>query len=471
MPKMPDISSILGEQIRDVPNLGTEGELRELPVEDVHPNPGNFYPPIDSAAMEDLQESIQANGVLEPLLVVRDGDGYRLISGHNRLQAVRHLHLCGPDAQRWATVPCRILPPMDKLREQTAIIEANRQRKKTPQVLQQEAEELTRLYTERKKAGEELPGRVRDRVAEALQISAARASRLAAIKTGLKVPGFQRMWREGDINESVAYEISKLDLDQQYRLLDYHIDGVRPLNLSTLRRFGTIYHKLCKGACQVTGRACEIADQQYDAFFRGGEWTGCAGCCKNCNRRDTCATVCGHCRPEETEPEAPERNPAVDDPRLKWETMRDAFSSRVKALREATGLSRKEFAESIGWYPGTYSGSENGTLPGSERIPLLALALGCTTDYLYGLTDDPNGWPPPTQGSPVPAWQSLKDVWPEVGDAVLLCRDNGIGGYEYQPAACMGDRGDQYPLVDLSNMLDIEDWDSYQWWMLIPEKD
>lgn len=470
MPKMPDISSILGEQLRDVPNLGTEGELRELPVEDVHPNPGNFYPPIDSAAMEDLQESIQANGVLEPLLVVRDGDGYRLISGHNRLQAVRHLHLCGPDAQRWATVPCRILPPMDKLREQTAIIEANRQRKKTPQVLQQEAEELTRLYTERKKAGEDLPGRVRDRVAEALQISAARASRLAAIKTGLKIPGFQRMWRDGDINESVAYEISKLDLDQQYRLLDYHIDGGRPLNLSTLRRFGAIYHKLCKGACQVTGGSCEIADDMYDDQFWGGEWH-CAGCCACCNERDTCATVCKHFEPEETEPEAPERNPAVDDPRLKWETMRDAFSSRVKALREATGLSRKEFAESIGWYPGTYSACENGSLPGSERIPRLALALQCTTDYLYGLTDDPNGWPPPTQGSPVPAWQSLKDVWPEVGDAVLLCRDNGIGGYEYQAAVCVGSKDERFPFTDAGDDIHIEDWDSYRWWLPFRPKD
>lgn len=110
MPKMPDISSILGEQLRDVPNLGTEGELRELPVEDVHPNPGNFYPPIDATAMEDLQESIQANGVLEPLLVVRDGDGYRLISGHNRLRAVRHLHLYGPDTSagpRCPAVSCR----------------------------------------------------------------------------------------------------------------------------------------------------------------------------------------------------------------------------------------------------------------------------------------------------------------------------------------------------------------------------
>lgn len=467
MPKMPDISSILGEQLRDVPNLGTEGELRELPVEDVHPNPGNFYPPIDSAAMEDLQESIQANGVLEPLLVLRDGDGYRLISGHNRLRAVRHLHLYGPDAQRWATVPCRILPPMDKLREQTAIIEANRQRVKTPQVLQQEAEELTRLYTERKKAGEELPGRVRDRVAEALQISAARASRLAAIKTGLKVPGFQRMWRDGDINESVAYEISKLDLDQQYRLLDYHIDGGRPLNLSTLRRFCMIYHKLCKGACQVTGRACEIADQQYDAFFRGGEWTGCAGCCKNCNRRDTCATVCRHCRPEEQVAERPEemaKNPAMEDPRLNWETMRDAFSSRVKALREATGLSRKEFAESIGWYPGTYSGSENGTLPGSERIPLLALALGCTTDYLYGLTDNPGG-------AELPIWRDLEEVWPEIEDAVILCRDNGIGGYEYKAAVCVGSRDDRFPFTDAGDDIHIEDWDSYRWWLPFQPKD
>ena len=469
MPKMPDISSILGEQLKDVPNLGTEGELRELPVEDVHPNPGNFYPPIDANAMEDLQESIQANGVLEPLLVLRDGDGYRLISGHNRLQAVRHLHLYGPDAQRWATVPCRILPPMDELREQTAIIEANRQRKKTPQVLQQEAEELTRLYTERKKAGEELPGRVRDRVAEALQISAARASRLAAIKTGLKIPGFQRMWKDGDINESVAYEISKLDLDQQYRLLDYHIDGGRPLNLSTLRRFGAIYHKLCKGACPVTGGSCEIADDMYDDQFWGGEWH-CAGCCACCNERDTCGTVCKHFEPKETEAEET-KNPSTKDPRLHWETMRDAFCSRVKALREATGLSRKEFAESIGWYAATYSACENGSLPGSERIPRLALALGCTTDYLYGLTDDPNGSAPPAQEPTAPAWRDLEEAWPEIEDAVILCRDNGIGGYEYQAAVCVGSKDDRFPFTDAGDDIHIEDWDSYRWWLPFQPKD
>lgn len=454
MPKTPDIARLLGEHPEDVPNLGTEGELRELPVEDVHPNPGNFYPPIDANAMEDLQESIQANGVLEPLLVVRDGDGYRLISGHNRLQAVRHLHLYGPDAQRWATVPCRILPPMDKLREQTAIIEANRQRKKTPQVLQQEAEELTRLYTERKKAGEELPGRVRDRVAEALQISAARASRLAAIKTGLKVPSFQRMWKDGDINESVAYEISKLDLDQQYRLLDYHIDGGRPLNLSTLRRFSAIYHKLCKGACQVTGGSCEIADDMYDDHFWGGEWH-CAGCCACCNERDTCATVCRHYKPEEATPE----ELAQDTPD---EEALDTFAERLKAARLAANLTQVDLAGKMGVTQAMVQMYETGARPnpGLSVLQRFAQALGCTVAYFAG-----------ESCSSAPAWQELDEHWPDYGTALLLCRANGLGRYEYQAAVCVDCESNASPFVSPGDDIHIEDWDSYRWWLPFRPKD
>lgn len=459
MPKMPDISSILGEQLRDVPNLGTEGELRELPVEDVHPNPGNFYPPIDANAMEDLQESIQANGVLEPLLVVQDGDGYRLISGHNRLRAVRHLHLYGPDAQRWATVPCRILPPMDKLREQTAIIEANRQRKKTPQVLQQEAEELTRLYTERKKAGEELPGRVRDRVAEALQISAARASRLAAIKTGLKIPGFQRMWRDGDINESVAYEISKLDLDQQYRLLDYHINGAHSLNLSTLRRFGTIYDKLCKGACPATGGPCEIADQQYATFYRGGEWTGCAGCCNRCRSRNNCQIACDHCKPEEAAQEEP---------------------SPVNAEAEKAAANPIFCA---GWYT-----SDVRPEPGAEIVFVDDAGIADIDVYREDevLKDTATLWSEVVFWTSSPlhptaadasrhasslAWQELDEHWPDYGTALLLCRENRLGGYEYQPAVCVDCESNATPFVSPGDDTHIEDWDSYRWWLPFQPKD
>lgn len=92
-------------------------------------------------------------------------------------------------------------------------------------------------------------------------------------------------------------------------------------------------------------------------------------------------------------------NPGAKDPRL--ETVVETFCRRTRDLRAQTGLPKKDFAESIGEYAGTYSAWENASLPGSYSVPKLALCLGTTTDYLYGLTDDP---PPGAarHGSPGP---------------------------------------------------------------------
>ena len=89
------------------------------------------------------------------------------------------------------------------------------------------------------------------------------------------------------------------------------------------------------------------------------------------------------------QPEAPAVNPAVKDPRLAWQTMVPTFCQRVKELRIQTGMTRKEFAQSIDEFPGTYSACENNSMCGSEKIAKLALCFGVSTDYLYGLTDDP----------------------------------------------------------------------------------
>ena len=52
------------------------------------------------------------------------------------------------------------------------------------------------------------------------------------------------------------------------------------------------------------------------------------------------------------------------------------------------GITRKEFAQSIDEFPGTYSACENNSMCGSEKIAKLALCFGVSTDYLYGLTDE-----------------------------------------------------------------------------------
>ena len=83
------------------------------------------------------------------------------------------------------------------------------------------------------------------------------------------------------------------------------------------------------------------------------------------------------------------------------------FGQRLAELRKATGMERKEFAESIGHFQGTYSAWENGQLPGSDRMPLLALAFGVTTDYLFGLTDEPT----PTNAAPEPEGQMVLAGW------------------------------------------------------------
>lgn len=64
------------------------GETRTVPVADIQVEE-EFNPrgDVERAAIERLAASIGQHGVLQPLLVAPNGDGYRLIAGHRRLRA------------------------------------------------------------------------------------------------------------------------------------------------------------------------------------------------------------------------------------------------------------------------------------------------------------------------------------------------------------------------------------------------
>ena len=405
--------------------------MREIPVDDIQDNPRNFYPQPDPAALTALADSIQANGLLEPPTVVPSGDGqtYRLISGHSRMAAVRKILASGEESGRFEKVLCRVLPPMTPEQEECAVIEANRQRVKSPVLLADEAQRLTDMYIKRKEAGEELPGRIRDRVAEVLQVNATKLANLAVIKKGLKVPGIVERWKHNEIPEAAALLIARMDIDEQYRLLDWMIDKGRSYTINEVRKFDICYHSANK--CYKTGKPCENIERIYDHDLHHGEWSG-AGCCKNCLKKDTCPAACKYVeRAPDPEPEMPPMNPAVKDPRLDWRTMTPQFCGRVKELRKKTGLGKKEFAQSIGEYPATYSAWENNSMPGCDRVPKLALCFGVTTDYLFGLTDDLTpptmpegqlmiaGWMP---GITTPAEPGEFAAYVDLGDGKMLKR-------------------------------------------------
>lgn len=365
--------------------------MREIAIDKILDNPRNFYPKPDAKALAALEDSIRANGLLEPPTVIaaEDGTSYRLISGHSRMAAIRALHAETPE--QWETVPCRVLPAMSEEAEASAVIEANRQRVKSPALLAEEAGKLTELYIKRREAGEQLPGRIRDHVAAVLQVNATKLANLAVIKKGLKVPGMVRKWEAGDIPEAVALEIARMDIEEQYRLLDWTIESKSHYySIRDVKMFHTFWTMFSHN-CPESSGLCPNAGPMYDRFYTYGALNNCAGCCRSCNKRDTCKTVCQYFKPEtqpEPEPEV-KRNPAVDDPRLAWQTMVPTFCQRVKELRIQTGMTRKEFAQSIGEFPGTYSAYENNSMCGTEKVAKLALCFGVSTDYLFGLTDNP----------------------------------------------------------------------------------
>ena len=68
--------------------LAQEGTIGSLPVEKIRANPFQPRKEFDETALEELTNSIIENGVIQPVTVCRDGDGYQLISGERRLRAV-----------------------------------------------------------------------------------------------------------------------------------------------------------------------------------------------------------------------------------------------------------------------------------------------------------------------------------------------------------------------------------------------
>ena len=62
-----------------------------IPVENLVPFDGHPYKVLDDDSMNDLTESVQDNGILEPIIVrpLEDTDNYEIISGHRRFRAAQ----------------------------------------------------------------------------------------------------------------------------------------------------------------------------------------------------------------------------------------------------------------------------------------------------------------------------------------------------------------------------------------------
>ncbi|HEU5061795.1 MAG TPA: ParB/RepB/Spo0J family partition protein [Solirubrobacterales bacterium] len=92
------------------------GELRELPVELIKPNPSQPRTKFDQEALDALAASIEASGVVQPLLVRPLPDGsYELVAGERRWRAAQQAGL--------EKVPAVVRDQAEAERLQAALIE------------------------------------------------------------------------------------------------------------------------------------------------------------------------------------------------------------------------------------------------------------------------------------------------------------------------------------------------------------
>jgi ParB family chromosome partitioning protein len=82
------LDALLGEMDEAYENESSQKDIiLEIPLKDIRPNPFQPRKTFDEAALHELAESIKNDGLLQPIVVTEDIDGYILIAGERRFRA------------------------------------------------------------------------------------------------------------------------------------------------------------------------------------------------------------------------------------------------------------------------------------------------------------------------------------------------------------------------------------------------
>lgn len=91
------LQALLGEAGRTPAPEGQQdqnrGGVREIEIARIRPNPEQPRVQFDEEALEELAQSIRERGVLQPILLRADGDGYMIVAGERRWRAAQRAQL------------------------------------------------------------------------------------------------------------------------------------------------------------------------------------------------------------------------------------------------------------------------------------------------------------------------------------------------------------------------------------------
>ena len=192
-----------------------------LSIHDLVPSKDNFYLDDDTAS---LKTSIEIFGVKQNLTVKElEGGKYEIIAGHRRRKAC--IALVNEGKTEFEYVPCAIETIRDELKEQILLITTNSTTRILSDFEKVEQAEKLKECCEAWKERDNLPGRVRDMIADLMNESVTKIACLNVIANNLS-GAFKHEFKKGGIGFSVAYELATLkDFDQADAYRQYTENG------------------------------------------------------------------------------------------------------------------------------------------------------------------------------------------------------------------------------------------------------
>ena len=438
-----------------VSNLDTM-EVVMIPLDKIDQNEKNFFSVDD---VQDLMESIQVNGILQPLNLVRAGDRYRIIAGHRRFKAAGLAGL--------KEVPAIVLPEMSEAMEWFMLIKTNTTTRELSHAEKAEAAlRMKKHLVQLKQEGAKITGRLRDIVSEQLEISKTELARMEVIDKGLSEV-FKDLWKSNAIDASCAYELAKLPLNDQEVLHSKMTRNGCRMSAPIVKDY-VLQQKHKAWACQD----CPYPSTPDEREKRGKGWKfpchhlakleirhwasdGACTCCADCGKAFKCLDACSgakvaaceaHRRQQiEKEKQAAATAKSKKDIKLAEHFQTTPFVNIGKSvipLVERCGISLEDIAD---WW----TDNVNELLPDIDDIP--CFDESDVSNMLYAKCVDDVNWdlvsfiafceavdrtPNDLLGYPSTRWKPYHAIQPANGQRVVVRKANsGIescGEYIYQ---------------------------------------
>ena len=385
-------------------------EIEYIDIDKIDSDARNFY---ELSGLDALAANIELCGLQQPIRVrtsTKKPSRVVIVSGHRRVAALRMLVEEGKEGFR--DVACiREDTPKSWAMQELRLIYANSDtRKMSSADIAKQAERVQELLYQLKEEGVEFPGRMRDHVAEACQISKSKLARLKVIRESL-IPALHKDWENKSFSDQAAYALARMPELMQQVFADkpgkHEFGGEQCEKILEAR--GSYANPQPNRYNGAPCKNCDNGDNflLHDVRERYG-YDLCKGkrCCKSCASRHNCKFICSSAAKEKADRDAAQAerqaNDEADRRKKSDEILEEAevFWGRVNALCIQSGADLQAVAKKL--IPYSYQSSTipkivdktfDGMLYSGHELGLdlvknltdTCTMLGCSADALLGL--------------------------------------------------------------------------------------